>query len=70
MNSFEDATLKADIIDGVVRTMIVAKNEVYDKDANPEFTKFDIRSAIAMALDLYSNPNPAIIDMMNRIERR
>ena len=66
----DDNTLRANIIDGIVRTMMVAKTGVYDKDSNPDFDKFDIRSAVAMALELYTNQNKELIDMMNKITTR
>jgi hypothetical protein len=67
-----DAEVKrrADIIDGVVRTMMVTKQGTYDASGNPDFDKFDIRSAVAMAVSLYAEPNDELVDMMNKVVSR
>ena len=65
-----DNKLRADVIDGIVRTMMVIKTGEYDKDSNPQFDKFDIRSAVAMAIGLYAEPNEEMIAMMNKITSR
>lgn len=65
---WDDVTLRANIIDGVVRTMIVIKDGAYNRDSDATFDRFDIRSAVAMALGLYAEPNNEIIEMMNKIQ--
>lgn len=67
---WDDITLRANIIDGIVRTMIVAKDGVYNKDSDAAFDRFDIRSAVAMALSLYADKDTTIIDLMNKITTR
>ena len=61
---------RADIIEGVVRTMMVLKQDTFDASGNPEFDKFDIRSAVALALSLYAAPNDELVDMMNKVVSR
>lgn len=67
---WDDVTLRADIIDGIVRTMIVAKDGVYDSKSNAKFDRFDIRSAAAMALALYADKDVNMIELMNKIQTR
>lgn len=67
---WEDVTLRANIIDGVVRTMIVAKDGIYSRDSDADFDRFDIRSAAAMALALYADKDLKLIEMMNKITTR
>lgn len=67
---WDDITLRADIIDGVVRTLIVAKDGVYSRDSQADFDRFDIRSAAAMALALYVDKDLKLIEMMNKVTAR
>lgn len=67
---WDDVTLRADIIDGVVRTLIVAKDGVYNRDSKADFDRFDIRSAAAMALALYADKDLKLIEMMNKVTTR
>lgn len=67
---WDDITLRANIIEGVVRTMIVAKDGIYDRDSDASFNRFDIRSAVALALSLYAEPNHEMIEVMNKLNSR
>ena len=67
---WDDVTLRANIIDGIVRTMIVIKDGTYDRDSNAIFDRFDVRSAVAMALSLYADKDTKIIEMMNKLTSR
>lgn len=69
-NIFEEAKLRADIIDGAVRLAMVSKlkdGEKYDRNQNPVFDKFDIRIAIAVALEMYHTRDAKAIAMMNKL---
>lgn len=66
-NINDDNTRRSNIIDGIVRMLIVAKNGVYDKNADPKFDKFDVRSVAAMAIELYANPNEELVEKMNKL---
>lgn len=67
---WDDVTLRADIIEGVVRTLIVAKDGTYNRNSDASFDRFDIRSAVAMALSLYTDKNLELIEMMNKVTTR
>lgn len=67
---WDDVKLRANIINGVVRTMIVAKNGIYNRDSDATFDRFDIRSAVAIALSLYAEPDNELIEMMNKVQTR
>lgn len=67
---WDDVALRANIIDGIVRTMIVIKDGTYDRDSNATFDRFDVRSAVAMALSLYADKDTTMIEMMNKLTSR
>ena len=59
------------IIDGIVRTLIVAKDGHYSHNSQAVFDQYDIRTAVAMALNLFiDNDSGEIIDCMNKVSRR
>lgn len=70
MDNFEEIRLRGDIINGVIRTLIVNADGEYDRSSKTTFDQWTVRAAVAMALALYVDKDHELIDMMNKVQTR
>lgn len=70
---FQDVKLRADAIDAAVRLVMICKlqdGEVYDRNADPTFDRFDIQFAIALGISLYADKNQELIEAIGKVTRK
>lgn len=67
---FFDAKIRADIIDAVIRLLIVSRDGKYDRHSKSTYDQYAVRSAVAMALALYIDRDEDMIETMNKLQSR
>lgn len=67
---FFDAKIRADIIDAVVRLLIVSRDGKYDRHSKSMYDQYAVRAAVAMALSLYIDRDEEMIETMNSLQSK